>query len=60
MSDYPKTTWVDDVTPMSAANMNKIETGIDDAHTEIENHVSTMVDHVGSKIYLYKNIGGAL
>lgn len=29
---YGKTTWIDEVTPISAANMNKIEQGIADAH----------------------------
>ena len=29
---YTKTTWVDDSTPLSAANMNKIETGVDESY----------------------------
>jgi hypothetical protein len=34
---YDPTVWVDDTTPLSAANLNKIEEGIDDAHTAIDN-----------------------
>ncbi len=33
---YTKTTWVDDITPVSANNMNKIELGINDAHLHME------------------------
>lgn len=32
---YTKTTWIDDVTPISAVNMNKIEQGVLDAVTVI-------------------------
>ena len=34
---YTKTNWQDGVTPLSAANMNKIEQGIKDAHDAIDN-----------------------
>ena len=32
---YTKTTWVDGITPLSAANFNHMETGIADAHDGI-------------------------
>jgi hypothetical protein len=49
MSDYSKTTWVNNTTPVSATNMNKIETGIDDAHTEIDT-ANTAIDEYKRKI----------
>jgi hypothetical protein len=37
-------------TALSATNLNKMETGIDEAHK----------NSIGSIVYAYKNIGGAL
>ena len=53
---YTKTNWVDSVTVANATNMNKIETGIEDAHTDITSKASTTyVDdriHKGFKNYI--------
>lgn len=38
---YDPTVWVDDTTPLSAANLNKIEDGIDDAHTTADAKADT-------------------
>lgn len=43
---YDPTTWVDDVTPVNAANLNNLETGVDDAHTALENLSADAVDIV--------------
>lgn len=41
MSTYNKTTWVDNQEPgLSAANLNKIEAGIADAHSELDAHAN--------------------
>lgn len=51
---YTPTSWVDGSTPVNATNLNKIETGIDDAHTAIDaassilNRVTTVNDIVSS------------
>jgi hypothetical protein len=42
---YVKTTWVDDVTPLSAGNFNNIEDGIEDADAEITAHVDAAMPH---------------
>jgi hypothetical protein len=34
---YDPTVWVDDTTPLSAANLNKIEEALDDAHDQLDN-----------------------
>ncbi len=39
MSDYTKTTWQNNVTPLSETNLNHIETGIDLAHEEIDDYI---------------------
>lgn len=42
MTDYVKTTWQDEpstATPLSAANLNRMEDGIDTAHSELDTHV---------------------
>ncbi len=45
---YSKTTWVNGVSPaVDATNLNKMETGIDEAHDAIEN-TSTGHDHDGT------------
>jgi hypothetical protein len=52
---YTVTTWVNGTAPaVNATNLNKIETGISDNDTAITEKT------VGSIIYAYKNIGGAL
>lgn len=59
MNTYTKTTWVDGTTKLSAANMNKIETGVEAA----TNGVTAVENSPGinsGKIYAYKNIGGGL
>lgn len=39
---YTKTTWVDDNPPaIIAANLNKIEQGVEDAHTAVDNHIAS-------------------
>jgi hypothetical protein len=60
---YTPTTWVDDSTPLSAANLNKMETGIDDAHTALENLSAaaediTIVDAAGD--FVATNVEDAL
>lgn len=41
MSTYTKTNWVDNSPPpIDAANLNKIEQGVADAHTEIDTHTA--------------------
>lgn len=34
---YDPTVWVDEITPLSAANLNKIEEALDDAHDQLDN-----------------------
>lgn len=48
MSDYIKTIWQDDITPLSATNLNKIEQGIYNAHTEIDS-ATTRITNLESK-----------
>lgn len=62
---YTPTTWVNNVpgvtagTKVNATNMNKIEAGIQAAHELVEAlAVSPAV--LAGKLYMYKNIGGAL
>lgn len=41
MSDYIKTTWIAGTAPgISAANLNKIEDGVDTAHSELDTHAN--------------------
>jgi hypothetical protein len=37
---YTKTNWQDNVTPVSATNLNKIEEGIANAHTDLATHLA--------------------
>jgi hypothetical protein len=46
VSDYTKTNWQANVTPVSPNNMNKIEDGIDTAHSELDTHAADNVKHV--------------
>jgi len=43
MSDYTPTTWVNGATGLSAAKMNNIETGVDNAHIELQHPVTYVV-----------------
>lgn len=43
MSDYSPATWVNGATGLSAARMNNIESGIDDAHEELQHSVTFTV-----------------
>lgn len=47
---YTKTNWQDNVTPVSAQNMNKIEQGIEDAHNSLE-EAERNLDNINNKIY---------
>ncbi|NOK15283.1 hypothetical protein, partial [Corallococcus exercitus] len=40
---YSKTNWQDNVTPLSAANLNKIEQGIADAHAVTDTYTAADV-----------------
>ena len=52
---YTVTTWVNGTAPaVNATNLNKIETALSQNDTDITKKT------VGSIIYAYKNIGGAL
>lgn len=58
MSNYTKTLWVDDTTPVSATNMNKIEQGVYDAHTELSTHAGASNPHSGSAPLASPNFTG--
>ena len=50
---YTKTTWTNDSTPLSADNMNHIETGIGDAHDSIAT-LTTGLANTYTKAEVYK------
>lgn len=51
---YNKTNWQDDVTPLSATNLNKMEQGIADAHAHLsETMPHIFVDSGDGKTYRY-------
>lgn len=60
---YIKTTWLNKIpgvqtgTKVNATNMNKIEQGIYDV---TETAINLEKKSVGSVVYAYKNLGGAL
>ena len=41
---YTKITWQNEITPLNAENMNRIEEGIEDAHTAIDGMTATIRD----------------
>jgi len=47
---YTKTNWQDNVTPLSAQNMNKIEQGIADAHTAANTVQNNLNNHIADYV----------
>lgn len=51
MVDYAPTTWEDEpstATPVSAANLNKLEQGVDSAHAELHAHEGLIAPHAAT------------
>ena len=54
---YTKTTWVDDVTPVSAQKMNNLETQYEKAKADLDTHKADYAAHNWRKIETYTSPG---
>ena len=55
VSEYVKTNWQEGFSPLSPANMNKIEDGIETAHKDLDAHLADTMYYTTQKINMDSN-----